>query len=112
MGKHADDEAGPRITDHALLRYLERVMGFDIEGLRLSLMTPAVELACRTGAKRVLHDGFEFIIEGGVVVTIVRRASRNDRGGSASRVEREKAGLINADNDDWQPNTRQIEAGE
>lgn len=62
-----------RVSDHAVLRYLERVGGFDIEGLRASIsrrVTPAVSL----GATGVVIDGFSYrvgIDDWGLVVCTV-----------------------------------------
>ena len=68
---------GIRITDHAILRYLERVGGFDIARLR-------DEIGARIHAKRtagenyVLIDGVTFVVRDddglAVVTTVLPRA--------------------------------------
>ncbi len=63
------------VTDHAVIRYLERVMGYDIEGLRQQLgreVAPAVEL----GACGLVSNGFRFVIIDGTLVTVTRTAAR------------------------------------
>lgn len=58
------------VTDHAIVRYLERVGGFDIEGLRQSIgrrCDPALEV----GASSVLIEGHAYVIADGKVVTVL-----------------------------------------
>ncbi|WP_457650955.1 hypothetical protein [Profundibacter sp.] len=73
------------ITDHALLRYLERVLGYDVEALRRQL---GREVASRTSGQAcaVRMDGFQYRIENKAVVTItsinrpdIRRGRRTRR---------------------------------
>lgn len=63
------------VTDHAVIRYLERVKGMDIEELR-RLIGHAVETAVETEASGVVIDGFSYKLRQGeagpVVVTIQR----------------------------------------
>lgn len=63
-----------RVSDHAVLRYLERVGGFDIEALRCDIRD-RVWKAADSGASCVVIDGFRFCIrmdrEGGRVITTV-----------------------------------------
>lgn len=65
-----------RITDHALVRYLERVKGVDVEALRHEIASK-VARAADLGACGVRVGGFNYRIEGGYVVT-VQPESRND----------------------------------
>jgi len=61
------------VTDHALVRYLERVGGFDIEALRQAIAR-RVDEAARVGACGVVIDGFIFKLrrdQHGPVVTTV-----------------------------------------
>ena len=72
---------GVHVSDHAVLRYLERVGGFDIEGLRHQIaqrLLPAVA----AGATGVKINGFEYRIATGsaengvpVVATVCRSES-------------------------------------
>jgi hypothetical protein len=63
-------EVEPGVTDHALLRYMERVMGFDVEGLRQKIMTPQLASAIKSGVARYHADGVEMVIRDHVVVTL------------------------------------------
>lgn len=53
------------VSDHAVVRYLERVMGFDIDALRARIMTPTIERAIRSGVGRVrIPEGVVVVREG------------------------------------------------
>lgn len=67
----------PSVTDHAVLRYLERVMGVDVEAIRDGLLTPEIKQAIRLGAKSVTVQGVTFKVEGPRIVTVIetRRSS-------------------------------------
>ncbi|TCT35395.1 hypothetical protein [Martelella mediterranea] len=69
------------VSDHALLRYLERRHGLDVEGLRAEICA-ACRDGVRYGAKAVLADGVKFIIAGDTVVTCLerKRAERKGKG--------------------------------
>lgn len=67
------------VSDHAIVRYLERVEGFDIAELRLTIAR-RVDYAANLGASAVIIDGFRYVFaadEGGtpIVVTIEPQAS-------------------------------------
>lgn len=60
----------PDVTDHAVLRYLERALGYDIEGTRrtiASLVGPAVAL----GATAFAAGGVTFKLDENRVVTVL-----------------------------------------
>lgn len=59
----------PRISDHALLRFFERVLGVDVEQLRTRLLTPAIVEAIKAGATSIVADGMTFVIDDCVIVT-------------------------------------------
>lgn len=57
-----------RVTDHCVLRYLERAKGVDIEAIRLHI----AELcgpAARVGAASLKAEGVAFQISGSTVIT-------------------------------------------
>ncbi|MBB4302331.1 hypothetical protein GGD81_001358 [Rhodobium orientis] len=57
------------VTDHAVLRYLERVCGIDTEAIRARIyrkVTPALT----SGATGVTVEGFRYRFKAGVVVTV------------------------------------------
>jgi hypothetical protein len=75
-----------RITDHALIRWLDRAHGIDMEDMRARL----AELAQPYAAAAVKHafvGGVWFVFENGALVTVVENKPRpeavcgNDRGG-------------------------------
>lgn len=65
-----------RISDHAILRYLERVGGFEIERLRKQLEVRLSRTAV-PGAASVLIDGYRYLLKIGptglVVVTVLEK---------------------------------------
>lgn len=74
-----------QVSDHALVRYLQRIGGFDIERLRSTIAARCAE-AARAGASGIIIDGHEFIIQrafdGSAVVTTVLppQAKQNRKG--------------------------------
>ena len=64
------------VTDHAVLRYLERVRGVDVEALRREIGR-AVDRAAGMGATGAVIEGYAYkIVQGpdGAWVVTVRRA--------------------------------------
>lgn len=59
----------PRVTDHAVLRYLERVRGFDVESVRAHIAITCAA-AASAGAASLRAESVKFVITGGAVVTI------------------------------------------
>jgi hypothetical protein len=57
------------VTDHAVLRYLERLHGLDVEAVRAKIAT-TVWRAVLAGASGVRHDGLIYRLQDGVVVTV------------------------------------------
>ena len=68
---------GVIVSDHAVVRYLERRYGFDFEGVRMEIATPALRAAAEAGASGWKVEGGTFKIRDGTVVTYV--ASGNGR---------------------------------
>lgn len=60
----------PNVTDHAVLREIERVHGIDVEKIRKHI-AKRVAGAVAQGACGVLSDGVRYIIRGGSVVTVL-----------------------------------------
>lgn len=75
------------VTDHALLRYLERRVGIDVEALRCELGHRVdAAVAGHRGACAVNIEGLQFrLTEEGVVVTVVKRDRANIRTGRKRR---------------------------
>lgn len=63
----------PHVTDHAVLRHLERVQGVDVEAVRAEI-SRRTERGVRFGASSVLVDGFRYVLRGGNVVTVLHRS--------------------------------------
>lgn len=65
------------VSDHALLRYLERAKQYDIEAVREEMLTEkvlrAIELSKQLGKCRVRVNGVRLVIKDGVIVTVVPR---------------------------------------
>ncbi len=64
-----------RVTDHAVLRYLERVHGIDVPAARARIgiiCSPAVA----QGAVAIQSDGHFFIVKQDAVVTVLERGAR------------------------------------
>lgn len=49
------------VTDHALLRHLERVQGIDVEAIRLEL-GHLVDRAIEAGAKATVSEGMRYVL--------------------------------------------------
>lgn len=73
------------VTDHALIRWLTRVHGIDMEDFRQMLAETAEPYAA-IGVKHACVDGFWFIFDGGKLVTVQENRPnqgqmlRNDKG--------------------------------
>lgn len=78
-GTNSEDVVGDfeMITDHALVRYFERVIGIDMEELRKMILTENVKKAIRLNASGVVVNGFRYVIKGGRIVTIL--STKNGR---------------------------------
>lgn len=60
----------PIVTDHAVIRYLERVYEMDIAKLRAEILSPQVRAALKLGASAVNVGEFRYVLEGNTVITI------------------------------------------
>lgn len=66
----------PRVSDHALLRYLERVKDVDIEAARAEILTPAVTAAIIQGASGVIVGKVKFVVSGATITTTLGEEQR------------------------------------
>jgi hypothetical protein len=71
------------VTDHALIRYLERVKGFDLEPHRAAIRS--IVANAPGSARTVLHQGFRYELGNLGAVTTV---TPNDGGICATRKRR------------------------
>lgn len=58
------------VSDHAVLRYLERVQGVDVERIRREIGA-RVDQAVDLGACGIIIEGYSYKIEDGVVTTVL-----------------------------------------
>lgn len=61
----------PRVSDHAVFRYLQRKYGVDFDALREEILTESVKKAIRAGASAVTVDGYKYIISEGCITTVL-----------------------------------------
>lgn len=62
---------GVFVSDHAVVRYLERRYGFDFDGVRREIATPALRAAAAVGAVGVKVAGGSFKLKGRTVTTYI-----------------------------------------
>jgi hypothetical protein len=79
----------PEITDHALVRWLERVKGVDLQPYRDEIAA-AVDGAVRVGATKAVIDGNTYVLDGHRVCTIIDGYMKpyTERGGYRPRKAR------------------------
>lgn len=73
------------VTDHAVLRYLERVCGVNIEAIRHRIGRKVDLCLDHPTATGVVSDGFLYRIADGRVVRIVQHSQPNIRTGRKRR---------------------------
>lgn len=64
---------GGYLTDHAIVRYLERAKGFNIAKIRQEMLTPTTIEAIEAGAVTVKISGVDFIVKDKTIVTVLDR---------------------------------------
>ncbi|WP_347271647.1 hypothetical protein [Rhizorhabdus histidinilytica] len=65
------------VTDHAIVRYLERVKLIDMDIIRQEIASPVVQLAADFGAPVViLRTGHRVVVRDGCVPTILEKPKR------------------------------------
>ena len=79
------------VTDHALLRYLERVKGVDVDAVRNEL-GHVVDKAIEAGAGATIIDGVRYVLNDKTIVTAALVNKVPERGRSLRRRPRK---------DDW-----------
>lgn len=64
----------PLVTDHAVIRYLERMMGIDVERLRSELLSDGRAALIRSMSTGHLHtaDGATLVVLDAKVVSVIR----------------------------------------
>lgn len=74
------------VTDHAVIRYLERCKGVDIEAIRLHIWKTC-EGAVKTGATCIRAEGVKFEFASGTVITVTPDGAKPSK---TSRAESQK----------------------
>jgi len=64
------------ISDHAVIRYLERRYGFSFEHVRAEMRSETLELADRVGCGTVIANGGKMVLVEGVVTTFLPKQAR------------------------------------
>jgi predicted nuclease with TOPRIM domain len=59
------------ITDHALLRYVERVFGIDVDAVRWEILTDSVARCIELGASTITVKGIQFRVKDRSIVTVI-----------------------------------------
>lgn len=77
--REARDAMVPTISDHALLRFIERSYGVDIEAMKAELLTATVIMAIKAGATAVKSPAGTMVIKGSTVVTFLDPEMRPKR---------------------------------
>jgi len=60
------------VSDHALLRYLEKRFKLDLPTLRAEILTPYRVNAIEAGANKIRFDGLTFIVKDQTIVTVMK----------------------------------------
>lgn len=75
----------PQVSDHAVLRYIERGLGFDVQSVRQRILDKT-SAAIKMGAKSIVIDNVQFRIANNVVVTSISDCKKTkSRGGFAGK---------------------------
>lgn len=64
------------VSDHAVLRYLERVKGVHIEAVRAELTSPLIATAVEQGCDTILRHDCRLKLTGDVVSTVLPKRGR------------------------------------
>lgn len=78
------------VTDHALLRYLERAMGLNVELVRQHILGVCADAAA-FGAVCVRAEGLRFEIDGNRVCTVTPDQLQPNKTGQALALKRGRA---------------------
>ena len=62
----------PKVSDHAVLRYLQRKYNLDIEGLRKEILSDAVIGAINAGANAISVNNIRFTVKNKVITTSIK----------------------------------------
>ncbi len=63
----------PSVSDHALIRYLERGLNYDVEDLRQHILRPEVRAAIQAGVRDIPFENVVLRVENSMIVTVLER---------------------------------------
>ena len=66
-----------RITDHALLRYVERIFRIDVDAVRREILTDGVAKCIELGASTITVNGVQFRVKDRSIVTVIGNDQKN-----------------------------------
>lgn len=78
-----------KVTDHALIRYIERVRGVDLDAVRREISNK-VETGVEHEAGAVIKDCNRYVLDGNVVVTVHPNRTPSRRTGCVKDKRRER----------------------
>lgn len=74
------------VSDHACLRYIERVLGIDVDAIRTELANPIIQQAVEFGADTViLGSGARLKLKGDTVATVLPKRTVKPKRGRRSQ---------------------------
>jgi hypothetical protein len=76
---------GTGVSDHAIVRYMERALGIDMDRIRAQIMSPLVESAMQAGVTRVRTAEGVFVLRDGTVISFLPSESGRPRKVSRGR---------------------------
>jgi len=76
---------GTGVSDHAIIRYMERALGIDMDRIRAQIRSPLVESAMQAGVSRVRTAEGVFVLRDHTVVSFLPSASLRPRKVSRGR---------------------------
>lgn len=82
------------VSDHALVRYLERVRGFDFDPIRAEILSDGRRVAVQAmgqGRLPIGSDGLDLVVASGRVVTVAPRIKRSLRRSAQRKFKPPKA---------------------
>lgn len=88
------------VTDHAILRYLERICGVDIEQVKKLILDVTGRKSKLSGFK-IVSDGFTFVVVDFGVVTIHKAKSRHFSNFKTGKISKRDRNKINMSNSGW-----------
>lgn len=62
-----------KITDHAVVRYIERVMGVDIDKLKEEILPTNLRVMALKEDCKITLDGYRLVIKDNAVVTVTAK---------------------------------------